>query len=293
MRTGALIILYNPELEAVDKAVNMLAVQVEIICLIDNSSTLLSEHFSQRDNVRYIPLSENLGIAAAQNIGIQYLKESGMDFVLFSDQDSLCNNGLVEKLLSSYYLLEKNNYPVATIGPVPVNKKTGKPYLIKQNIIHHFSLKTESGQSSNFCQMYSIISSFSLTRISVFDKVGLFEEDLFIDGVDNEWGWRAMNKYGLNSYIAKDLKIQHFQGDDTRLPIKKSTPFRSYYQFRNYFILVRRNYTPQFWKHKNAIKYFIKLFAYPLFISPRWAFLKNIIKGCYDGITYNTNGKPL
>ncbi|END16895.1 putative rhamnosyltransferase domain protein, partial [Escherichia coli P0301867.8] len=38
------------------------------------------------------------------------------------------------------------------------------------------------------------MSSGSLTKVDVFKKIGLFDEDLFIDYVDYEWGWRALEK---------------------------------------------------------------------------------------------------
>ncbi len=293
MKIGAIIVLYEPEIELVDKAINTLIPQTDIVCLIDNSNVSHADHFAGNEHIHYIPLLKNHGIAAAQNIGIKYLKEINMDFVLFSDQDSLCDKGLVKKIAETYILLEDKGYSVGALGPVPVNKKTGKPYIYKQNIIQKFKLSSESEGELNLCQMYSIISSFSFIRIKTFDIVGLFEEDLFIDGIDNEWGWRAMNKYGLNSYIIQDLHIQHFQGVDTKLPIKKSTPFRSYYQFRNFIILSKRRYTPTFWKKTNAMKFFIKAFSYPILFSPHWKFLINILKGCYDGILSRYSGKPI
>lgn len=284
MKIGALIVLYNPDVNAVDEAVSRLNGQTDLVCLIDNSDTSLEDYFTNREHVHYIPLMGNRGIAAAQNIGISYLREQGMDFVLFSDQDSLCEEGLVTRLAETYTLLEQNGYSVATVGPVPINKITGKPYVTRQNIIEKFEI---SGRQ--FSQMYSVISSFSLTRISTFDIVGMFEEYLFIDGVDNEWCWRAMEKYGLNSFMVEDLSIQHYLGMKTRLPIRQSSPFRLYYQFRNFIILARRNYTPQFWKQRNAIKFAEKVFVYPLLIAPRWQYLKSIVKGCRDGLFSQTN----
>ena len=287
MKTGALMVLYNPDVEAVEKAIVGLLPQVDLLCLVDNSSTSHEQHYGGRDNLHYIPLMENRGIAEAQNTGIRYLQEAGMDFVLFSDQDSLCDNGLVSALLKAYLTLEHDGHQIATVGPVPVNKKTGKPDITKQYIINDFEI---SGQ--RFLQMHSIKSSFSLTRLSTFDTVGCFEKELFIDGVDSEWCWRAMKQFGLCSFIVSDLKFQHFNGEDTKMPIKKSTPFRTYYQFRNYLVLRKRDYTPSSWKKKNATKFVIKSIAYPLFVSPRLKFLKSIIKGVKDGMQSEMHNNP-
>ncbi len=281
MKIGALIVLYNPEIKSVDEAVGRLLPQVDIVCLVDNSNVTHEQHFGNKERLHYLPLMGNKGIAAAQNIGIRHLKESGMDFVLFSDQDSLCDERLVGRLAEAYTLLEDNGYKVATVGPVPINKKNGKPYITRQNTIQRFELS-----GLYFLQMYSIISSYSLTRLSTFDTIGLFEEELFIDGVDNEWGWRAKERFGLDSFMTEGLSFLHYQGMETRLPIKRSSPFRLYYQFRNYIILAKRSYTPSFWKRRNFFMFGLKAVAYPLLMAPRWQYLKSSVKGLRDGLSF-------
>ena len=45
-----------------------------------------------------------------------------------------------------------------------------------------------------------------------FKKVGLMDENLFIDGVDNEWCWRAKTTSNLDSFILLDTAIEHYFG---------------------------------------------------------------------------------
>lgn len=75
-------------------------------------------------------------------------------------------------------------------------------------------------------------------------------------------------------------------GEDTgkQHSIRIPTPFRVYYQFRNYFKLLSYPHTPTWWKVKNGIKYAVKTVYYPLFLKPRGQFAKRIAAGIRDGI---------
>ena len=64
-----------------------------------------------------------------------------------------------------------------------------------------------------------LISSGSLIRLDVFDKVGLMLEELFIDFVDIEWGMRA-KKNGYICYIANNVLMKHSIGDKSvKIPL--------------------------------------------------------------------------
>lgn len=76
------MVLYNPDFE-VTKALSSLASQVDQICVVDNSPSDHSEVLGGYESVEYKPLLKNVGIAAAQNIGIRHFIDLGYDFVLF------------------------------------------------------------------------------------------------------------------------------------------------------------------------------------------------------------------
>lgn len=133
------------------------------------------------------------------------------------------------------------------------------------------------------------MSSISLIPCKAFSIVGGFDESLFIDGVDNEWCWRAWHKCGLRSFIVEDAEISHMLGEgDRNFFFKKvaiASSARVYYQFRNYLWLCRRDYVPKFWKKKNGIKYLVKLFYFPICVAPRAMYLRRIVHGVIDGLT--------
>lgn len=287
---GALIVLYNPDWDLLNKGLNALLPQVDEVCVVDNSSENNLENFNNIPKIHYIPMLNNVGIASAQNIGIKYFMKQNFDFVVFSDQDSVAEKGLINSLLDVYKELLKINIKVAALGPMPINRISKKAYVTKSNIRTIYP-QGELSMKYDILEMYSIISSFSVIKLDCFNEVGCMETELFIDGVDNEWGWRAYNKAKYRSFIVKNLTFSHFQGCDINAKYKKSTPFRTYFQYRNFIVLCKRSYVPIFWKVRNLIKFIIKLIYYPLFVSPRISYIKEICNGIKDGVLNNLGGK--
>ena len=67
-----IIILYNPDYSNLNKTINFILSHNINIILIDNSdeTTLYNDNFSN-ENLSYISLNKNMGIAYALNLGIK------------------------------------------------------------------------------------------------------------------------------------------------------------------------------------------------------------------------------
>ena len=87
LKISAVIVCFNPDKENVisltDKLVNANTTPI----VVDNS-TISSLSFDCYERVEYIPLNNNLGIAAAQNIGVKKALSLESDIIIFFDQDS-------------------------------------------------------------------------------------------------------------------------------------------------------------------------------------------------------------
>ena len=80
MRIGAVVVLYNPDVGQTEKSIQSLLSQVDCIYIVDNSDI---PSFMFKDNkIVYNPLCRNIGIAAAQNIGIRFFVEIALDTLL-------------------------------------------------------------------------------------------------------------------------------------------------------------------------------------------------------------------
>jgi rhamnosyltransferase len=290
MKIGCIIVLYNPVYELLRDVINSISNQVDTIFLIDNSSNSLDEQiFSADSKIHYKPQFSNKGIAAAQNIGLEYIMAKNLDYVLFMDQDSILPSDIVKKLLNAYLVLVNNGYNVGVVAPTAINRQTGKHYKEKYPVLANFCIE-DSNILYSFLKVNSCRSSGSIIAVNNFRKVGHMDESLFIDGVDNEWCWRAKMKCNLDSFVFEDVCITHQLGTGDKsifnFTVSISSPFRMYYQYRNFIILCKKKYVPIIWKLKNGYKYLFKMFYFPVFISPRNEYIYNILRGIIDGIRF-------
>lgn len=283
-RILCILVLYKPTDCLLKQVVESIINQVEIIWISDNTPEgydKISEITNKySDMVVYSQMNGNVGIAKAQNQGIRYAIENHYDYIYFLDQDSISPAGIVNSLVEGYELIAGKGIKIGGIGPQPINRVTGKDYPV--NIIGYPQIP------GNFIvEVRDLMNSASLINVGLFCEVGMMDESLFIDGVDHELCWRAYAK-GYKFFLNKNLSLSHKLGEgDQRLfgkTIKIPTPFRTYYQFRNYFWLLRRNYVPLNWKISNGIKYLLKYFYYPLFCNHGNNYFKNINKGIINGL---------
>lgn len=142
----------------------------------------------------------NIGIAAAQNYGVRYAIENNFDYLFFLDQDSISPANIINELLLQYDYLCSNFMTVGAIGPRAFNRCENKEY--------RGNVKKGKKINNEITEVSELISSASLIAISNFEKVGLMDETLFIDGVDHEWCWRANLRMGGRFFYSRNYKIE-------------------------------------------------------------------------------------
>lgn len=285
---GAVMVLYAPDLDVTDKAIEAILPQVDLLCIVDNTPGAdLSARFTD-NRIHYIAMSGNSGIAAAQNRGTRWLLDRGVDFLVYTDQDSETRPDTIARLMKGYNILTDGGVKVGLAGTLPVNRDTGEPYRLSARRIDTSDDLRRIPGAEGISEYYSAISSISLIpRRAMLDNGG-FDESLFIDGVDHEWCWRAWHTHAYRTFIVRDAVIDHCLGQgDRHLAARQvhiASADRVYYQFRNYLWLKRLEYTPAYWIKKNGMKYAVKFFYFPIMVSPRGKYLKNILRGIRDGL---------
>ena len=105
------------------------------------------------------------------------------------------------------------------------------------------------------------MSSGTLIHRNAIEYVGLFEEPLFIDCVDFEWGWRARS-LGVKLLLVREAFFSHTIGDGLHRYEQLPSPIRHYYQTRNINYMLTRNYVPKLWKMKQLFFFFPKIEFY-------------------------------
>ena len=276
MRDIAVIcIWYNPTEDLIKRWTSMDIDACRLIVVDNTPKDKINSGFNLRESEKffYLPLYENMGIAAAQNMGIAKAKELGYKYVVFFDQDSEVDSELIENLRRDFDKIKSSGVKVGAVGPTVVEISSGKSYI------------PDSKKSDNANEVISMISSGTFTEISVLEDVGGMEESLFIDMVDYEWCWRAVSK-GYRLFISPNAILKHQVGMNfftlAGMHIVVSSPLRYFYRIRNSRRMLLRGYVPFKWKVKSVIKNGVTIFAIPFvsnFKGHRLETLKYSLKG--------------
>lgn len=217
---GSCTVLYNPN-ESVLTNLNSYSNCMDVSVVVDNSDTKneISQSLKNDPNFIYIDMDGNKGIAAALNKGIEYLNSKNIDFALTMDQDSLFPTKYYPNILK---LVNKYKTDYSVIG---------------------LNFNQDNGGLDEIIEVPYWITSGNFVNISDFMSVGGFMNELFIDYVDFELGYK-FKKNGFKICYLKDFSLKHTIGNPIEIHLFGKTyyamnhsPIRYYYRYRNAYYL--------------------------------------------------------
>ncbi len=289
------IVLFCPdEKERLRQVIQKALLQSDCVYIFDNSPEGTTDHLDLPEDVVYMTEHQNKGIAYALNMIMQHAKKDGYQWVVTMDQDSLLPEGLIED-----YKIHLHDDPnVAILCPQIIDKR--RTYMVVS--------QSETQEYVEEC-----ITSAACTNIGIWEKVGKFDEWLFIDLVDNEFCKRLrINEYTilrLNRWVLdqefgkikpkskkkqqfwiKLSKMLHNQNIAKFSYYKYISPLRVYYTSRNIIYVNKKlkRYGPIAYQNYNCKGYvgFIISFLIPSLLraQQKGKVFKAIIKGTADGI---------
>lgn len=286
---AAIIVSYYPDLHVFEVLLDTLRPQVQNVVVVDNGSDdFLRRWLDEREysNEVLIPLGDNLGVAFAQNAGIDWARRNGNTHVILLDQDSIPASDMVLHLMSGMCKLTKLGFKVATVGPRYLDARNIK----RPSFTTVTGLKVEKTfcrSSVEFVESDTIISSGSLIFLSTLAQIGGPLNELFIDQVDMEWCFRARS-YGFSIFGICDAVLHHSLGEAPKKLFWRKyihqSPLRHYYIFRNAVWLLFKNYVPVGWKILFIRSIIIRLLVYSCLVSPRLSYLNMMTKGIFHGL---------
>lgn len=285
----AVIVTFQPELPALLRLLAAIAPQAGTIVVVDNASNgNWQQGISQTfPNVILLRQPCNVGLASAQNVGIELARTRGCHHVLLLDQDSEPGEGMVASLLAAMQTLS-GEQRVAAVGPQfrDLREASGAPF-IRIGFPRSQKLWCTSRTHTIACDF--LISSGALIPLAVFDQVGLMDAGLFIDNVDLEWSFRAGAR-GYRLYGVCSATMHHQLGDSRRdLPfgvgkIVVHGSSRLYYMMRNRLRLYAMPHTPGAWIAQDIPRVFVKIFLFGVLIGPRLRNWRFMLRGLWDGL---------
>ena len=276
-KIAAVVVSYNPSRELLRNTA-ILAGQVGHILVVDNTSgtkpqTVIDE-LEQRAGCTVIRNRKNLGIATALNIGVQRAISMGCEWIVTFDQDSRIGDGYIDGLISAY-VESSDPTRIGVVCPIYRDAQLGAVWPFPRG---------PNGEPL----MY--MTSGTLMKGETFQKLGPFEDQLFIDGVDTEYALR-MRAAGYR-IVESNVVLNHSLGNMTphvfagrHIFLTNHNPQRRYFITRNRIVLLRRYMgKDREWVSYELTDFWKGTVAMLLFEHDRWLKVKYMIRGAWDAI---------
>lgn len=285
----AVVVTYHPDVRFPGR-LKLLADQVDFVLVVDNhsneSAVATLQEAASWSNVSLVLNTENVGVAAALNIGLRYAVAAGYEWALLFDQDSVPADNIVEGLQEAYDQFPTKD-KLAVIGSNYRNPRTAETDL---------SLGISHGRS--WRERTVVITSGSLISLRAYQMIGPFKDEYFIDCVDLEYCLRARSK-GFKVIITTTPLMVHGIGQTTlhRLLWKKTSatnhsPLRRYYMTRNQVALARDYLLKEpAWMLANFATFLKSIIFLLLFEEDRLTKARYLALGLLDGLLSNFGRK--
>ena len=223
MKISTTVIWYNPDNKNIENIKTYLN-YFEKLFIIDNSQNNNKGlvEILESTKVEYIyNKGKNLGIASALNLVCEKSIKEGFSWILTMDQDSYFDSKNVEEYLKTFSQIENKN--IGIVSPC---------HILKNDIV-------KMDEDKKFMDVDRVMTSGNLLNLSAWKKVGKFDENLFIDEVDNEMCYRMIEK-GYQIKQLNKIKMCHELGNlekrsffFKKISILNHNYVRKYYMMRN------------------------------------------------------------
>jgi len=222
------IVLYNPDVDVLEKNVKKIIDDVNGLILVDNASANISAVQSalKESKISFIRHEENKGLSYSYNEMMRYARMNGFDYLLLLDQDSECSDGFV----SEYRLNLEEEF--ACLVPMIVHKN--------REYQERFGEKSENLTDV----VYSSINSGTCINLIGLPEDFEFDESFFIDCIDCDFFLR-LKKKNLKVLRVNSARLYISLGNITRprfVPffLYNYSPFRLNKQIQDRVKFVRK-----------------------------------------------------
>jgi len=224
------------------------------IILVDNNSeqSIRNEIITRFPGLIFINNESNLGYTGGNNIGIRYALQNGADIIIIANNDIYIDDRyLISKIVSDF--IEHEN-KVSIIGPKLLHygqhnkvQEAGTTFFYANRdkcYLNDFMVK-ERDLSERLRYFDGVTGAFMAVKKDVFEKIGLFDEKLFMYADETDFCYRA---WANNLLIAVDdsLVVYHKGSIDGNKTFTKPLPV--YYSTRNSLYFLK--------KHKRTITHY-------------------------------------
>lgn len=281
----AVIVLYKPETEHVMNFVEVLRRQSRVICVNNGCDVELISRLRKITEVEVIGDGQNIGLAAAQNLGLREAETQGCEFACLFDQDSMPSNTMISDLAESHLKLsEQHGSDKIVVAPNCFDPRNGENY---PGTVYYGPFLKRVPIEQKFQSVSFVMASGSFFSLKALDRQFMLDQ-FFIDYVDLEWCFR-LGRNDWSFYIAKDALMDHSVGDHRVRILGRNvslhSPMRRYYLTRNCMFMVRMKYVPMSFKLRELMLVFLRFLVSLTQSKSKLQHLKYFAKGLFDGLT--------
>ncbi len=222
------------------QAIESQSMRIEGIYIVDNSEhPLLLNNHSQLLSIHHYP--HNIGIAEGLAQALGWAIDREYDFLWTFDQDSIPTPSCLEILLETHdRLAQTANYKIGIIAPTPFDLRTET--VVKSTIFanDHFA-GFKHDENADYYECDAPITSGSLISLAAAQAIAYPSKDLFIDGIDFDYGLRLRRK-GFHNLVVPKAIMYHELGNPIQVNfLNKDRSIEQYSALRHYYIC--RNHT--------------------------------------------------
>lgn len=258
--------------------------------IVDNSTNKESESLTrdilQTKNINYTFISNegnNVGVAQANNQGIEKALEDGCEYVLLTNNDLIFDGADTLSKMVSLAENERCKLVSPVIFSYPERKVwyAGAFFNKKKAIAPHLfegaDYKDVFANIPNECDYAP--TCFLLVHASVFSAIGMMDSRYFAYYDDTDFLYRA-NKAGNFVRILNEPLVFHKVSTSTGGGLSL---FGAYYLTRNRIFFARKNIEAPYYIMSVLFTIFTRL-IYPICRKTPYKIYKAFIKGIYDGL---------
>jgi GT2 family glycosyltransferase len=192
----------------------------------------------------------NLGYAGGNNLGIRRALAAGCEYILLLNSDAEIAESAVQRLLETM----QSNPQISLLGPLIKESRNGRALLLAggRDIAHYrftrIAVRPEELRNLPGYPLYEadyVSGTAFMARSSVFEEIGLLDEQYFFSGEVADFCKRARDK-GHRIRVDLAAKARH---EPDRASSELRQTLYAYYSWRNRFLYLRKHYG------RNSMKY--------------------------------------
>ncbi len=285
-RVCTVVLNYNNISDTVEtlKSAGSLSYENNSLLLVENSTKkeVIEKIRAQCPSLEIIENERNQGYAGGNNVGIRSAIENGADYIFLLNNDVILEQDVLDKLIAAMECAPECAacQPVVTyfhnrdkIWSAGTELYFGYPRLFQKNK----KMQQDGIQKPPF----GLVGCALLLRADSLEKIGTFDESLFLMQEETDWCIRAV-KMGYHLLVVSDAVVHHKVSETLGLFSKTYL----YYIGRNWLLVGKRHYGRMTYGYILLTELIIRIpyYLYQLARKGQIGMIKFYFYGLFDGL---------